>query len=84
MVIIENFNKGSAEFSGSDWYSNYIEPYIRSTGISVVGVLGSCLDSEQVYGFWKEQGFQGPSLIHDEFRSLRFVINYSLVLKKLD
>ncbi|HEO63740.1 MAG TPA: hypothetical protein ENN78_00525, partial [Candidatus Omnitrophica bacterium] len=49
----------SADFSGRDWYLNYIEPFIEKSGVSIIGLLGVCIDDPVILRFYRRLGFFG-------------------------
>ncbi|MCX5656766.1 MAG: hypothetical protein NTZ48_00810 [Candidatus Omnitrophica bacterium] len=48
-----------ASFSGRDWYLNFIEPYIKRSGVSIIGLFGSCIGDLRIYRFYQSLGFLG-------------------------
>ncbi len=42
---------------GQMWYRNCIEPYLLNSGFKTAVAKGKCLDDDEVWAFWNDQGF---------------------------
>lgn len=52
--FVHKIERGSGV--GKAWYLEIVEPFLRQSGVPVVGAKGSCLEAE-ADEFWKKMGF---------------------------
>ena len=69
---------------GPIWYRNYIEPYLRNCGFSIIAAQGTCFEADlpmDVKKFWRSLGFSDPFPINRAPTADTVV--YSISVKRL-